>query len=93
MTVETQFLLAMYSIVVTICFGFVAYSLFEAKRTIRLVGLAAKAKEAVRSFEASTQQLIAEAEEIVRKAKAKTEAEAKPRPAPRKAVTATRKAK
>lgn len=86
MTVEAQFLLALYSIIVTVGLIAAVYALIDAKRTINMVGLAAKAKKDAACFEESVRKTMAEADAIVLKAKTKTQTEPKTRAATQKAV-------
>lgn len=90
MSVEVQFLLALYSLAVTVGLGLVVYALMDAKRTIRLLGLAAEAKNAVAKCEESVKKTIAEAEEIIKKAEGKIKSAPK-RPAAKKPAVTQRK--
>ena len=93
MTVEEQFILAIYAIVVTIGLAATVYSLVLAKRTVKALGLIAEAR-LVMAVDASVKRVLDEADAIVEVAKAKTKAAPRKRaPAAKKVVAAPRKAK
>lgn len=86
MTVEAQFLLALYALAVTVGFGLVVYALMDAKRTIRMLGLAAEARQVLNKVEESVKKTIAEADEIISEAKRKVKTAPKTRAATQKAA-------
>lgn len=87
MTVELQYLLALYALAVTIGLGILIGALLNAHRAIKLMGLAAEARQAIGKVEESVKKTIDEAEEIIKQAKAKVKTTPKTRSALQKEAT------